>query len=421
MDNRRSLPKTLINSRAQFRSAIPFFILLIAAVALFIFNYWQIANALTQETASAPEDIARLSAFSDIAARAMMNSLIGIVVMSLLSLILWLIYSHRIFGPTVPIRRHIDLLCQGNYDSQITLRKTDEFHDIADDLNRLTSVLKNERGQALVQVIVASGIMGILVLAMASMFSVQAKESRALVEKLAAADLYRSMNALLGNPSVCASQIATANLAGSGSLTFDTTSVTPDHPHVIELQRIKNSVGGPDLISLGSTASSMSNTLSISSTSGIQLSITSATTANFLINFDQTKLVRGIHNLTLPVTIQTSGPATSATLIGCGGAGGGVSIVFGNLAGPSSLTKAMCPPTSRLASCSIRSYSGGDGQGYPELQQVTYLDRSGYATGAVGGYSNGYAVPTGSIISPQGCSYFNTDGKDSAQVAATCI
>lgn len=420
MDNRRSLPTIVINSRAQLRSAIPFFVLLAAALGLFIFTYWQVIGALNQENPTTPQDIERLTTLGEVATKVMMAGLIGMLIMSALSLILWLIYSHRIFGPTVPIRRQIDLLCQGNYDSQITLRKNDEFHDIAEDLNRLTAVLKNQRGQSLVQIIVAAGIMGVLVLAMTSMFSMQSKESRALLEKLASSDLYRNLNMVLGNPSVCASQLAVTNVVNPSSLTFNLSSVSASNPHVIDLRRISSAAGATELISLGSTASPMSKTLVVQQASGIQLSVTSATTGNFLINFDQTKLIRGIHNLVLPVTIQTTGPTSAATLTGCGGAGGALTIVFGNLAAPHSQTQVMCPASSHLVNCTIRSYSNGDGQGYPELQQVDYLNASGALATTSSGSSHGFAVPTGSTINPQGCSYFNTDNQDSAQVTATC-
>jgi len=56
-------------------------------------------------------------------------------------LVMWIMYSHRIFGPTVPIRRHIGALLSGDYQSRITLRKRDEFKDIAMDLNRLAEKL----------------------------------------------------------------------------------------------------------------------------------------------------------------------------------------------------------------------------------------------------------------------------------------
>src|SRR5205823_3037601 len=51
---------------------------------------------------------------------------------------------------------------------------------------------------------------------------------------------------------------------------------------------------------------------------GIQLSVINSTTANLLVNFDQTKLVRAIHNLAIPLTLQID---ANNIITGCAAAG----------------------------------------------------------------------------------------------------
>jgi nitrate/nitrite-specific signal transduction histidine kinase len=52
------------------------------------------------------------------------------------------IYTHRLLGPTLPIRRHIKALRDGLYSHRVKLRKHDGLQDVADELNALASVLE---------------------------------------------------------------------------------------------------------------------------------------------------------------------------------------------------------------------------------------------------------------------------------------
>lgn len=57
------------------------------------------------------------------------------------------VYTHKLIGPFRPFNRHIDSLLQGNYDSQVQLRKgdIDMFVEYAEKLNQLADNLKAER------------------------------------------------------------------------------------------------------------------------------------------------------------------------------------------------------------------------------------------------------------------------------------
>ena len=52
------------------------------------------------------------------------------------------IYTHRIIGPTVALKRHIRALKDGLYSHRVQLRKHDELKDMAADLNELAEILE---------------------------------------------------------------------------------------------------------------------------------------------------------------------------------------------------------------------------------------------------------------------------------------
>jgi hypothetical protein len=55
-------------------------------------------------------------------------------------------WSHRLLGPTVPLRRHVQALRNGNCRGRLRLRRTDgPFLPLADDLNELTQVLERRQ------------------------------------------------------------------------------------------------------------------------------------------------------------------------------------------------------------------------------------------------------------------------------------
>jgi hypothetical protein len=53
-------------------------------------------------------------------------------------------YTHTLLGPTVPLRRQVQSMKDGNYQARTNLRKTDAAHQgLADDLNELASMLQH--------------------------------------------------------------------------------------------------------------------------------------------------------------------------------------------------------------------------------------------------------------------------------------
>ena len=58
-------------------------------------------------------------------------------------------YTHTLLGPTVPLRRQVQSLKDGNYQARNALRKSDAAHQgLADDLNKLASILQHTQKKA---------------------------------------------------------------------------------------------------------------------------------------------------------------------------------------------------------------------------------------------------------------------------------
>ena len=53
-------------------------------------------------------------------------------------------YAHRLVGPTVAFRRHIEALKNGDYASRVVLRRNDAFGEVAADLNDLAHQLEHD-------------------------------------------------------------------------------------------------------------------------------------------------------------------------------------------------------------------------------------------------------------------------------------
>jgi hypothetical protein len=53
-------------------------------------------------------------------------------------------WAHRMVGPTVPFRRHLEALKNGEYSSRVHLRRFDAFPEMARDLNELAEILETQ-------------------------------------------------------------------------------------------------------------------------------------------------------------------------------------------------------------------------------------------------------------------------------------
>lgn len=58
--------------------------------------------------------------------------------------VLCVLYTHKLIGPTVAFKRHIESLISGDYHSRVKLREGDAFEDVAMKLNELAQKLEND-------------------------------------------------------------------------------------------------------------------------------------------------------------------------------------------------------------------------------------------------------------------------------------
>lgn len=139
----RKITAIIIDPKAQFRFSIPFILIFTFCVITSYMIAWEIGREIQRSGIEVEIGHAGVLFLNQIVDRAQTYGVLAMVVLAVLCYLLWLIYSHRIFGPEVSLRRQIDALCKGEYDTRITLRKRDEFKEVADDLNRLAEILSS--------------------------------------------------------------------------------------------------------------------------------------------------------------------------------------------------------------------------------------------------------------------------------------
>lgn len=73
--------------------------------------------------------------------------ILTVVIYLALTILISVLFTHRLIGPTIAFRRHIRALSEGRYNSRTFLRKGDAFEEVADELNHLSEVLERKSKQ----------------------------------------------------------------------------------------------------------------------------------------------------------------------------------------------------------------------------------------------------------------------------------
>ena len=63
-----------------------------------------------------------------------------------INVVIAVLYTHRLIGPTIAFRRHVRALSDGRYNARTFLRKGDAFVELAEELNHLSEVLDRQSG-----------------------------------------------------------------------------------------------------------------------------------------------------------------------------------------------------------------------------------------------------------------------------------
>ena len=140
--NRRKLRNIVVNRDFQFRFAACFVVNTVLGLAMFPFvigEFFEYENIT--ETVANGQTIISVVPDANVL---YLKALIFLLVYNVVTILLAVVLSHRLAGPVVAIKNHIEKLIAGEFSSRIKLRKNDELKDVEAVLNRLAEKL--ERG-----------------------------------------------------------------------------------------------------------------------------------------------------------------------------------------------------------------------------------------------------------------------------------
>ena len=140
--SRRKLSNIVVDRGALLRVSGPFLSMALLSIGVVFLIRYQVMQALQRTEIMGAENLGVMNALLELQRSVTTVGMVGLVVLAIVCLVLWLFYSHRVFGPLVAIRRHIEKLTEGDYSSRVQLRSADEFQNLAEDLNRLAEALE---------------------------------------------------------------------------------------------------------------------------------------------------------------------------------------------------------------------------------------------------------------------------------------
>ena len=143
LDERRKARNLLLRPTLQMK--LPLYTLLLSftfgllALLLFYIYFEQLYVMMLENTTQGSYLRTAVSIQTSNFLEATSMLLIGYI---LLMVAVTAIYTHRIIGPTVALKRHIKALKDGLYSHRVQLRKRDELKDMAAELNELAEILE---------------------------------------------------------------------------------------------------------------------------------------------------------------------------------------------------------------------------------------------------------------------------------------
>ncbi len=130
----------IINKSFQYKYI--FIILSIMLITIFTVSFttfYIIWSNIIKEYFFIPEASKKLA---DIFVKTSELLLIPLIILTIIFSIVGVFYSHKIAGPLFRVKRICDELARGNLNQIVKFRKGDEFHDVADALNKVINGLK---------------------------------------------------------------------------------------------------------------------------------------------------------------------------------------------------------------------------------------------------------------------------------------
>lgn len=142
---RRKISNLILDPKSLARLSIPFILLASVSIGTVLLIQWKVLQALKETTLTGAENLETMNTLLQMQSFVTTAGAIGIMVFCVCFLVLWIIFSHRIFGPMIPIRRHVQRLTAGEFSSRVQVRPGDHFEDLVNDLNRLAEALEKPK------------------------------------------------------------------------------------------------------------------------------------------------------------------------------------------------------------------------------------------------------------------------------------
>lgn len=143
--NRRKLRNVVVDRGAQLRFAAPYVALFLFSTLFIVLIAIKVSSGIALVSGQAANvDGSLFLDLRSLEADVFTWALGGILGLGIVTLLLWIVQSHRIFGPMVPMRRFITAIEEGRVERDFELRKDDEFKDILVALKRLQQKLIDE-------------------------------------------------------------------------------------------------------------------------------------------------------------------------------------------------------------------------------------------------------------------------------------
>lgn len=131
----------IINKKFQFRYVFIILFLTFAGIFTISFiTFYVIWSNVINEFFFIPEAAKKLG---DIYIKTTELLIIPLLIIGFIFSIIGILYSHKIAGPLYRVQKICEEISKGNLNLNVKFRKGDEFHEVADSLNKVIQGLKN--------------------------------------------------------------------------------------------------------------------------------------------------------------------------------------------------------------------------------------------------------------------------------------
>jgi type II secretory pathway pseudopilin PulG len=163
-------------------------------------------------------------------------------------------------------------------------------------------------GFSIVEILIASGMLGILILGFISFMVMQQKEAKSLSQKLNTLDLEKLLMATLADGTVCTFELANPAASTNNPIKFDSTALPTTSPIAISQIRASAISTAPNIVQAGAfVPGSKELTISDISLSNISSAgIPDLFLGELNISFDESKLVHPLKPIKFRVTLRTN-------------------------------------------------------------------------------------------------------------------